>query len=112
MIDHPDLMVSEWGFEHELESCQGKDDRLVSEACRYWKKQVGLGQPPGCAVPTLSGPVYHMGSAGSNWRGCNETWLKEQRELVQIHIQQLLPEAILDSHFPETRRDVEWVNER
>lgn len=35
------------------------------------------------------GQVYHVGGAGSNWRGCSEDWLRERREDLRTLLSEL-----------------------
>lgn len=81
-------------------SCDaGKNDSSSSRVCRFMRTQnahlpdkctnaytieaVGNGKDEArChgANPCEShGMVYHLGSAGSNWRGCSEVWLATRR---------------------------------
>jgi hypothetical protein len=41
------------------------------------------------------GKVYHLGSAGSNWRGCSEDWLSDRRAELCTFLRDVLSESLL-----------------
>lgn len=60
----------------------------------YQTQQSNPDIPQNCASPILVGyhndcrnVVYHLGSAGSNWRHCPEDYLQQQRTELQQHLQ-------------------------
>ena len=93
--DHPELKVANW-----IDMCSDSSSSASSEVCRFWKNQTeNTGQlPTNCVAPETFGSVFHSKSAGSNWRGCDENFLRDRREDLLVQAQRILSQDVLDRH--------------
>ena len=74
-------------------------------ACQFWNQQIslvnlnGTGLPKNCVHPEVFAlEVFHLRSAGSNWRGCDEAYLNDRRNDLAIQLKRVLPKHVLEEH--------------
>ena len=99
---HPDMEIVDWSHnpcqELSPSSSPTKTNTSSTRVCQYWKQQMSISLPNACVAPEAFGPVFHMRSAGSNWRGCPEDFLRQRRrDLLQL-VGEILPVRVLRQH--------------
>ena len=98
MERHPDLRVKNWTNTCSSTMDDSTKDATNTNVCQFWKEQTQIELPSKCTQPQVFGPIYHLGSAGSNWRGCDEDFLRQRRQDLFHQMRKVLPKDIYDQH--------------
>ena len=99
----------------------------ASDLCEFYRQQV-QDVPDHCSPPTIMeyserqdrcvstssltyeqasdcqifARFYHLGSAGSNWRGCPEGYLRQKRKILKEFFMAKMSPHVIEQHFEET----------